>query len=136
MTPSIEIETLDETECLDLLRSQPVGRIVFTENALPAIRPVNFLLEGKDVIIRTSGDAWLPKVGGSVVAFEVDQIYPQTSPGWSVVGLGKAEVVTDIDALVRWSEPAHRPWAPGVRDRFLRIRAGEVSGRRLALKAA
>lgn len=136
MTPPIEMEKLTETECLDLLRTQPIGRIVFTEHAMPAIRPVNFLLDSSDVIIRTAPDAWLRRLGGSIVAFEVDEIDVETRTGWSVVVLGKAEVVTDIDALVRWSEPSHRPWAPGKRDRYLRVRAAEITGRRLVLKAA
>lgn len=36
----------DRAECLSLLRTVPVGRIVFTECALPAIQPVNFTLDG------------------------------------------------------------------------------------------
>lgn len=136
MSPPIEMRTLSEDECLDLLRSQPVGRLVFTENALPAVRPVNFLLDGTDVIIRTAPDSWSHRLAGSVVAFEADRIDPDTHTGWSVVVLGTAAVVSDIDSLVRISDPHHRPWAPGRRDRYLRVTAGEITGRRLSLAPA
>ncbi|MCA1836649.1 MAG: pyridoxamine 5'-phosphate oxidase family protein, partial [Actinobacteria bacterium] len=44
-----EVHALDSAgraECLRLLRTGSVGRIVFTEQALPAIQPVNFTIEG------------------------------------------------------------------------------------------
>ncbi|WP_167176319.1 pyridoxamine 5'-phosphate oxidase family protein [Saccharomonospora amisosensis] len=135
MTPTIEIQNLAEAECLGLMRSQPVGRLVFTENALPAIRPVNYVLDGRDIIVKASPETWISRLAGSVVAFEVDQIDPRSHTGWSVVVLGKAEFVTDIDQLVRLSDPNHRPWAPGRHDRCMRLRAAEITGRRLALAA-
>lgn len=133
MTPTIEIQTLAEAECLGLLRSQPVGRLVFTENALPAIRPVNYRLDGHDVIVRASPETWISRLNGSIVAFEVDQIDPRNHTGWSVVVLGKAELITDIDQLVRLADPTYRPWAGGKHDRCMRLRPGQITGRRLAL---
>lgn len=50
-----ELAAVDRVECLRLLRTVSVGRIVFTEHALPAIQPVNFTVEGGEVFIRTSG---------------------------------------------------------------------------------
>jgi hypothetical protein len=37
-----ELEILGQDQCLDLLRTVRVGRLVFTEQALPAVQPVNF----------------------------------------------------------------------------------------------
>ncbi|PRX48359.1 nitroimidazol reductase NimA-like FMN-containing flavoprotein (pyridoxamine 5'-phosphate oxidase superfamily) [Prauserella shujinwangii] len=133
MLPSIDIEELAEADCLELLRAEPVGRLVFTERALPAIRPVNFVLDGHDVVVRSAPGSWADRLGGSIVAFEVDRIDPATHTGWSVVVLGKVATVTDVDTLVRLSDPRHRPWAPGRHDRYLRIRPGTITGRRLAL---
>ena len=48
------LEILGDDECLALLQTTPVGRIVFTHQALPAVQPVNYALDGQDVIIRTS----------------------------------------------------------------------------------
>ena len=40
------LEILDREDCLGLLASVPLGRVVFTDRALPAIQPVNFVLDG------------------------------------------------------------------------------------------
>ena len=59
-----------EDSSLALLASAPVGRIVFTRGALPAIHPVNFVVDGDDVVITTSEDsALLSAVAESIVAF-------------------------------------------------------------------
>ncbi|WP_197320998.1 pyridoxamine 5'-phosphate oxidase family protein [Saccharomonospora sp. NB11] len=136
MSAPVEMQELNEAECLDLLRSEPVGRLVFTERAMPAIRPVNYVLDGRDVIIRTTGDSWSRHVADTVVAFEVDRIDNETHTGWSVVLLGTATVITDVDTLVRVTDFRHRPWAPGRRDRYLRIQAGQFTGRRLSFTPA
>ncbi len=132
----IEMRELSESECLDLLRAELVGRIVFTEKAMPDIRPVNYVLDGRDVIIRTRGDSWARRVADTVVAFEVDHIDNETHTGWSVVLLGTATIVTDIDTLVRVTDFRHRPWAPGHRDRYLRVQTGQLTGRRLSFVPA
>ncbi|EHR60026.1 pyridoxamine 5'-phosphate oxidase family protein [Saccharomonospora cyanea] len=136
MTAPVEMRELSEVECLDLLRTEPVGRLVFTEKALPAIRPVNYVLDGRDVIIRTSADSWASRVAGNVVAFEVDHIDNTSHTGWSVVLLGTATVITDIDTLVRVTDFRDRPWAPGHRDQYLRIQPGQLTGRRLSFTPA
>ena len=48
------LEILDDGECRALLAATPLGRVVFTDRALPAILPVNYVLAGGDVIIRTT----------------------------------------------------------------------------------
>ncbi len=46
MTTTVPDSALSATECIRLLRSVPVGRMVFTENAVPALRPVTFAAVG------------------------------------------------------------------------------------------
>jgi hypothetical protein len=43
---------LTRGQSLCLLASVRLGRIVFTHRALPAIRPVNHILDGEDIVIR------------------------------------------------------------------------------------
>ena len=61
-----------------LLGSVSLGRIVFTAQALPAIRPVTHLVDGDRVIIRTDRSAAiiseLRARAGTVVAYEADAI--------------------------------------------------------------
>jgi hypothetical protein len=46
---------LTRAQAMRLLASVPLGRIVFTHHALPAIRPVNHVIDGDDIIIRIQG---------------------------------------------------------------------------------
>lgn len=131
-----ELETLDLRQCLALLRGQTVGRLVFCENALPAIRPVNFSLHEGEIVLRLGRSPWVRQLDRAVVAFEVDQIDTDTHAGWSVVALGKARLVTDIDELVALFDPHHRPWAPGTRDQVLCVDMERVTGRRIGVYAA
>ncbi len=127
-----EMLTLDRDECLRLLRTVTVGRIVYTEGALPAIQPVNFTVDGGEVIIWTSsGGKLAAAVGGAVVAFEADEIDTATRSGWSVVVVGHAAVIRDIDRLVALAGPGSQPWAPGRTNHVIRIKAERVTGRRI-----
>jgi hypothetical protein len=81
---------LDSDEALRLLGGVSLGRIVFTRQALPTIRPVNHVLDNGDVIIRTHEGAALTSYSqeaagrGVVVAYEADAIDPAlTSAGAS-----------------------------------------------------
>jgi nitroimidazol reductase NimA-like FMN-containing flavoprotein (pyridoxamine 5'-phosphate oxidase superfamily) len=127
---------LTPRECLELLPSRPVGRLAFSANAMPDIRPVNFFLHDGSIVIRTSRTGSLARLTGQVVAFEVDDFDAGTRTGWSVVVLGKVQPVTDIDELVTLAGPRHRPWPSGERSRFLRIPIDLVSGRLFELSGA
>jgi Pyridoxamine 5'-phosphate oxidase len=126
-----ELEVLNRRQCLDLLQSVRVGRLVFTEDALPAVQPVNFRLWRDDVVIRVAGGAKLAAAAQNlVVAFEADELDPDLRTGWSVTVVGHAEQITDVDELVEISGTFLQPWVDGQRDYFLRIRVEKMTGRR------
>ncbi|QHC22689.1 pyridoxamine 5'-phosphate oxidase family protein [Streptomyces sp. GS7] len=132
---------LDREEALRLLGSVSLGRIVFTQDALPAIRPVNHLLHHGEVVIRTHEGAALataltgrPDGGGIVVAYEADAIDPATHCGWSVVVTGYCHLVTDPDDLAHYQALLH-PWTDHRMEYALRIRPDLVTGLRLSRRA-
>ncbi|UFR06823.1 pyridoxamine 5'-phosphate oxidase family protein [Streptomyces sp. Go40/10] len=98
---------LDQAEALRLLGSVSLGRIVFTRQALPAVRPVNHILDDGDIVIVAPEGAALTSYAqqsggtGVVVAYEADVIDPDTHLGWSVVVTGYAHLVSDPAELVR-----------------------------------
>ena len=47
------LEVLSRAEAITLLESQEAGRLVYTRRALPAVRPVNFVVRGGAVLIWT-----------------------------------------------------------------------------------
>jgi nitroimidazol reductase NimA-like FMN-containing flavoprotein (pyridoxamine 5'-phosphate oxidase superfamily) len=133
VTTERELAELPKDEALRLLGSVPFGRVVFTARALPAVRPVNHLVDDDRIIIRTSlGSALSADVDGTgtVVAYEADEIDPVTRQGWSVVVVGRAVPVTDERHRLRYRELL-QPWAAGQRDEVIAISTDMVTGYRL-----
>ncbi|MFD9270218.1 pyridoxamine 5'-phosphate oxidase family protein [Streptomyces goshikiensis] len=136
MTAARHMRDLDRSEALRLLSTVSLGRIVFTRHALPAVRPVNHLVVGEDVIVRIHEDGALGSlvapcdVPGVVVAYEADVIDPVTHLGWSVVVTGYARVVADTDEVDRYASLL-RPWVARPMTGALRIRPDLVTGFRL-----
>ncbi|MGI5330130.1 pyridoxamine 5'-phosphate oxidase family protein [Actinomadura nitritigenes] len=126
------LEILGPDECRDLLRHAEVGRIVFTHNALPAIQPVNYVLDGDDVVFRTSRTSRLATAAsGTIVAFEIDAFDVGARTGWSVVAIGPARRVSAPGEIAALERLELRTWAPGQRDQFIRLRPEMLSGRRI-----
>jgi uncharacterized protein len=126
------LEVLSREDCLRLLAATPVGRIVFTRHALPAVEPVNFVLDRETIVIRTGISSKLVvAASNAVVAFEIDEIDIDNHSGWSVTVVGHAEEVHDPHERQRLAGLPLRPWAGGERDHFIRIQVELVSGRLL-----
>ncbi|MEU4874512.1 pyridoxamine 5'-phosphate oxidase family protein [Streptomyces sp. NPDC021608] len=127
---------LDVAEALRLLGSVSLGRIVFTRHALPTVRPVNHVLDDGDIVIRTHESAALSSytrqddAQGVVVAYEADDIDPDTLLGWSVIVTGYARLITDPRQVARYRRML-RPWGTETMDHAVRIRPDLVTGLRL-----
>ncbi|MEI8412830.1 MULTISPECIES: pyridoxamine 5'-phosphate oxidase family protein [unclassified Kribbella] len=126
------LEILDPDECLRLLQSVPVGRFVFTQGGLPAVRLVNFTVDGDTIVFASDGGEKLQAAErGDVVAFEVDEVDLERHTGWTVTAVGHLSVVPpDEAAELRRAMPL-RPWAPLQEQRLIRLGAESLSGRRL-----
>lgn len=135
------LEELDREQAMDLLDSVGYGRVVFTKSALPAIRPVNHVVDDGDIVIRTrrlagigtalaAADTGLDEEAELVVAYEADVIDPTTRLGWSVVVTGIATTVTDPARLARIEQRLH-PWVDSVMDTAIAITPEIVTGLRL-----
>ena len=128
----LELKRLTREECLRLLGSVPVGRIIYTRQALPAVELVNFALDGGDIVFRTDDGGKLgAAVYGAVVAFEADSLDLMRHTGWSVTVVGQCQAVTDLREIERLRGTALTPWVPGQRDHYVRIPPTIVNGRRL-----
>ena len=124
MVPDAEgLTELSRVECIALMKSTPIGRLVFTHKALPAVRPVTFSIVDNRVLIPTRPGSHLAAAArDSVVAFQTDAFDAATKTGWSVTVVGHARVVPD-------RADARPPLAaPSPRDDFIRIDLDQVSG--------
>lgn len=129
----VTLETLDRKECLRLLATAQVGRIGVSVGALPVILPVNFVVIGDRIVIRTvPGTKLDAATRRAVVAFEVDNYAPDGTSGWSVVVQGVCTEVADADERAALAASDLPTWAydGGVATRFVRIDLSFISGRR------
>lgn len=122
---------LDPADCYALLATDCVGRVIYTRNALPAITPVNYALDGHRILFRTTSGSSVAATARNedVVAFEVDDIDRRTEEGWSVVVLGVAHLVVDAGELVRAEQHPIRAFAGGARDTLVALTPGTITGR-------
>jgi hypothetical protein len=126
------LSQLDRATCLELLAEQPVGRLVFTHHALPDVLPVNYLLDGDNLLIRlNSGSVAATATRDAVVAFQVDDIDFAARTGWSVTVVGRAHEITASTELRRAHSLQLTPWVGDGRDHFVGIAVERVTGRRL-----
>jgi nitroimidazol reductase NimA-like FMN-containing flavoprotein (pyridoxamine 5'-phosphate oxidase superfamily) len=126
-------EQLAAAECLRLLASVPVGRIVYTRRAMPAVELVNFAIQGGDIVIRTdAGGPLAAATHHTVVAFEADEVDAATGRWWSVMLVGWSQEVTDPRDIARLRDIGLRLLEPGGQEHFIRVTPGIVSGHRLA----
>jgi uncharacterized protein len=126
------MERFSEAEALDLAATVPIGRIVYSRYALPAVFIVNFKLDGRDPVFRTrKGSMFGAGVAETVVAFEVDRIDETEREGWYVTFLGRAKLITSPGEQARLAGLGIDPWAPGEREHFIKIVTEKVIGRRI-----
>ena len=127
------LKRLTRDECLRLMASVLVGRIIYTRQALPAVELVNFGLTDGDIVIRTEHSGKLAAATrGAVVAFETDSVDLAAQTGWSVTAIGPSREVTDPDEIAGLERMNLSSWAPGERAHFIRITPGILNGRLLA----
>ncbi|HEX6514461.1 MAG TPA: pyridoxamine 5'-phosphate oxidase family protein [Nocardioidaceae bacterium] len=118
-------------ECLDLLARGVIGRVAMATPMGPRIVPVNYAMYEDTIVFRTTPYSELGTYGWNTdLAFEIDHLDYEAHQGWSVVAIGRAELVEDPvdlqDIRAHW-DPT--PWAGGRRHLYIRLRWRDVTGR-------
>lgn len=122
-----KFQELTREESMRRLASVGVGRIVFTHQALPAIRPVHHVVDGGQVIIRGYAGTALLSALNTVVAYEADAVSGGDHIGWSVIVTGVARRLDAGQAADSYRELAD-PWAEDDHCYIICIRPELVTG--------
>ena len=127
----VSMEELDTDVCWRLIARTRFGRVGFVADHEPTVLPVNCGVLDRQLVFRTGHDTSLGRLtGGKTVAFEFDHIDAIAESGWSVLVRGTIWVVDDPDELTRLAELDNlHPWAPGVKDRYMKIVPATITGR-------
>ncbi|MEV0804348.1 pyridoxamine 5'-phosphate oxidase family protein [Kribbella sp. NPDC050281] len=126
------LEIISNADCLRLLRSIPLGRLVYTHGGLPAVRLVNFVLDDETIVFSTGpGDKLRAAERGDVVAFEADAVDLERHIGWTITAVGHLSVATpDETTALRAALPLHS-WLPLDDPQVVRLAIETLHGRRL-----
>ena len=123
------ISILSETECWNLLSSVALGRLVTSVDGQPAIFPVNFVVQRRTVLFRTSeGTKLVSAAINNQVLFEADG--HGVTEGWSVIVKGTARILRTDEEIQEAERAQLLPWTATVKRHFVRIRPLSVTGRR------
>ena len=126
---------LDADEAWESLRSTTIGCLAVIvgggEDLHPEIFPVNYALEHSSIVFRSGEGTKIDAIHDHPqVAFEVDGFDPEAGEAWSVVVKGTAKPINRTDELLDTISLDVTPWQAGKKNRFVRILAEEVTGRR------
>lgn len=123
---------LDDAESWQLLGTHTVGRLVTHVGDVVDIFPVNYVVDGESIVLRTAEGTKLTEmlIGGEVL-FEVDE-HTETE-AWSVVLRGRARrLETEAEILAADALPL-RPLVPTLKRNYVRIEVSSLSGRKFEL---
>jgi uncharacterized protein len=120
---------LERSQCVDLLRTVRVARVVLSVGCIPFALPVNIAVHDGDVIFATDGGSRLTStVYGQVVSVEADEIDLASHRGWSVLVTGIAQRVTRPEEL-ECAAPLIQAWVSEPRPMLVRVPSTLISGR-------
>ena len=127
------LDVLDALECRRLLTTASIGRIAFTEAAMPAIQPASYALRGDDVVIPTGlGSKMAAGSRGAVLAFEVDEYDLVARTGWNVTVIGPSRLISDPDQVTALDALGVQPWAPARTHCYIALHMAVVRGRQIS----
>jgi uncharacterized protein len=127
------LDVLDMAECRRLLPTVAIGRMAFTEAAMPSIQPAAFAISGEDVLIPTGlGSKMAAGSRGAVVAFEVDDYDLVERTGWNVTVIGPSRLISVPSQVAALDALGVLPWAPAMTHCYIALHMAVVRGRRIS----
>lgn len=129
MSEAPPMHILSEAECWTRLEAAEFGRMAYHLADEVHIAPVNYAVDERRIVFRTSeGSKLLGVVMNEDVAFEIDRIDDAAQNAWSVVARGRAHILEGEDA--RGADNLRlRPWVSSQKSNVVAITVEEVTGR-------
>ncbi|HEX4658899.1 MAG TPA: pyridoxamine 5'-phosphate oxidase family protein [Streptosporangiaceae bacterium] len=127
---------MSEPECLELLASGGLGRLVYNSRYGPTALPVAYRIDGGSVVLGT----WDPVIDEDLrtgiaqaeyhVAVEADQIDVDAREGWFVLVRGAAHHLDTEAERAPFIDAGLEPWVEGVPAHFIRVNPTSIWGNR------
>jgi Pyridoxamine 5'-phosphate oxidase len=132
------LEPLGEAECMQLLASGGLGRLVYNSRYGPTALPIVYRVDGQSIVLGT----WDPALFDEdlrtgiahaeyQVAVEADQLDLEAREGWIVLVRGAAHHLDTEAERAPIIDPRLEPWIEGVPAHFIRVTPTSVWGNRV-----
>ncbi|MFF2246006.1 pyridoxamine 5'-phosphate oxidase family protein [Arthrobacter sp. NPDC058130] len=119
---------LNDEQTWKLLEGTKHGRLVVTVAGEPDIFPVNYVVGGRKLILRTApGNKLAELTINAKVLFETDGVL--SDEAWSVVLRGTARVLDKSADIAAAEALGLKSWVPTLKDFYVEITPTSVSGR-------
>lgn len=124
-------EECTREQSLDLLRQRAIGRLIHTDDAMPAVTPSCFTLDGLGEVVIALPASWRADVmDGEVVGFQADSFDERTLRGWTVLIVGRSHLVTDPVTVAELRHRGPRRWGHQPTRGYVTIHPELVTGQR------
>jgi hypothetical protein len=131
------VERLSEAECMELLASGRLGRLVYTSRYGPTALPVVYTIDAGSIVAGT----WDPVLFDEdlrtgiaqaeyQVAVEADQIDVAAREGWIVLARGAAHHLDTEAERAPFINAGLEPWIEGMPAHFIRVNPTGIWGNR------
>jgi nitroimidazol reductase NimA-like FMN-containing flavoprotein (pyridoxamine 5'-phosphate oxidase superfamily) len=130
------LERLGEAECMELLATGGLGRLVYTSRYGPAALPVMYQIHEGSIVLGT----WDPVIDEDLrtgiahaeyqVAVEADQIDPEAREGWFVLAQGAAHHLDTEAERAPIINTGLEPWVEEIPAHFIRVNPTSIWGNR------
>ena len=132
------VERLDEPECMKLLSTAKIGRLVYNSRYGPVALPSEYKIQEESIVFRTYRTTFTEEdlrtgiaYAEYKVAFEVDQTDPEARLGWVVLVQGAAHHIDTEAERAAVADLGLESWVEGEPEHFIRIHPSQISGQRL-----
>jgi nitroimidazol reductase NimA-like FMN-containing flavoprotein (pyridoxamine 5'-phosphate oxidase superfamily) len=131
------LEEMGEAECMELLGTERVGRLVFTSRYGPTALPVAYTIDAGSLVLGTWSRVFDEDLRTGIahadyhVAVEADQLDPEAHEGWFVLVRGAAHHLDTEAERAPVIGAGLEPWVEGIPPHFIRVTPTSVSGIRV-----
>jgi nitroimidazol reductase NimA-like FMN-containing flavoprotein (pyridoxamine 5'-phosphate oxidase superfamily) len=126
-------DEIPSEDCMRLLREGAVGLLALIGTESPDVRPVNFALYRRQIMMRTGRghifDSACREEPASFVITESDRL---EHSGWSVVVKGRLSICDPSDSAIHTRV---RAWAKADKREWVKLSIDRVTGRRISREA-
>jgi len=130
-------ERLGEAECLELLATGGVGRLVFNSRYGFTALPVAYKIDGGSIVLGTWDPVFDEDLRTGIayadyqVAVEADQIDPQAREGWFVLARGAAHHLDTEAERAPIIAAGLEPWIEEAPAHYIRVTPTTIFGQRV-----